>query len=284
MRGATFAAENPRGCVVLASGRSEFIEKYFEVISDLQARGFSAAMMDWRGQGLSERLLPDPQKGHISDFGAFRADLVRFTQTVVAERFDGPYFLMTHSMGGAPALQLLGDGYDRFTGAVLAAPMTRLFANAAKRRAVGAIAYAACRAGFERRSIPGVKEESLRFEGNVLTADRERHERFRELQATAPRALIREPTYGWLRAAHDAMADLHKPGRFKNLKTPVLILSAENDRLINSSDHAFFGEAHPLIEVVTIKDALHEIMMEKDAVRDRFWAAADAFFEKLLAG
>jgi len=44
-----------KGTVCLFQGRSEFIEKYFETVRDLRARGFAVATLDWRGQGLSER-------------------------------------------------------------------------------------------------------------------------------------------------------------------------------------------------------------------------------------
>ena len=40
-----------KGTVVLMQGRAEFIEKYFETVRDLRARGFAVAMIDWRGQG-----------------------------------------------------------------------------------------------------------------------------------------------------------------------------------------------------------------------------------------
>lgn len=265
------------------SGRSEFIEKYFEVISELQTRGFSVAMMDWRGQGLSERLLPVHEKGHITDFGAYRADLCSFTEDYAVKKFPGPYLLMTHSMGGVPALQLLADGYDRFNAAVLCAPMTQLFSSAVKRGIVKGIAELACRLGGARRSIPGVKEHSIDFDGNVLTSDKIRHNRFRELQAVAPNAIIREPTYGWMKAAVDAMEDLHKPGRFEALKTPVRIISAEDDQLVDSDDHATIAEQSRLIDRVVIDGALHEILMEQDTFRVAYWDAFDAFVEPLVA-
>ncbi|MBY0422559.1 MAG: alpha/beta hydrolase, partial [Parvularculaceae bacterium] len=184
----------------------------------------------------------------------------------------------THSMGGAPALQLLADGYDGFAAAVLCAPMTMLFDNPAKRLAVGALAAIACALGGARQPVFGVKEHSLAFEGNVLTSDPFRHQRFADLQAAAPNAVIREPTYGWLKAATDAIDDLHRPNRFARLKTPVRIISAEHDALVCSRDHAVLARRSPLIDVVTIKGALHEIMMERDEFRAQYWAAVDAFF------
>ncbi len=260
-------------------GRSEFIEKYFESARDLQARGLSVATMDWRGQGLSDRMLPEREKGHILDFGTYRADLKKFTEEVARRRFRGPLFLFTHSMGGAPALQLLADGYDAFAGAVLCAPMTRLFDDPLKRIFARVVARTACALGGARNPVFGVKEHSLAFEGNVLTTDPARHQRFADLQAAAPNAIIREPTYGWLKAATDAIDDLHRPGRFQSLKTPVRIISAQCDQLVSSRDHGILASRSPLIDIVTIQGALHEIMMERDDIRSQYWAAVDAFIE-----
>jgi lysophospholipase len=228
-------------------------------------------------------LLPVREKGHIQDFAIYRADLQRFTEEVAMTRFSGPHILMTHSMGGAPGLQLIADGYDRFVGAVLCAPMTRLFDDPGKRIGARIMANIGCAVGGSRQSLLGVKEYSLEFEGNVLTSDRARHERFRDLQAAAPNAAIREPTYGWLRAATAAMDDLHRPNRFAELKTPVRIISAEHDHLVSSNDHQWLAKQSPLIDCVTIKGALHEILMESDVYRDQYWRAFDAFVEPLIA-
>src|SRR5581483_7014275 len=46
-----------KGTLVVLQGRAEFIEKYFEVVHDARSRGFAVAMLDWRGQGFSERAL-----------------------------------------------------------------------------------------------------------------------------------------------------------------------------------------------------------------------------------
>jgi lysophospholipase len=66
-----------RGTVCVFTGRGEFIEKYFETVRDLRKRGFTVAMMDWRGQGHSSRQLPDPRKGHVESFSDFEIDLRR---------------------------------------------------------------------------------------------------------------------------------------------------------------------------------------------------------------
>ena len=277
LRAALFPADNARGCVTLMSGRSEFIEKYFEVIEDLRARGFSVATMDWRGQGLSSRLLPISEKGHITSFETYKSDLRIFFENTVKPRFPGPHFLMTHSMGGLPALMLLSEGYEGFARAVLCAPMTRFFKSVRMRVYARTMAGVMCNLGASRLSVAGVKEYSLEFEGNVLTSDRARHDRFRELQAAAPNATIGAPTYGWINAAMKGFDDVHHPDRLAKLKTPVRIVSAEKDHLVDSSDHAILADASAAIDCITVKGALHEILMERDEFRDQFWAAFDEF-------
>lgn len=283
LRGAIFPVANARATVVVMAGRAEFIEKYFEVVGDLQRRGFSVAMLDWRGQGLSARPLAQRQKGHIDNFATYVSDLRTFVDRLVERRLAAPLLLMTHSMGGAPALQLLADGYDKFRAAVLCAPMTRFYASAARLILADVTSRIACAVGAAERSVVGIEEHSLKFEGNVLTSDRARHERFRALQEAAPEAIIREPTYGWVKAAIVAIADLHRPNRFDHLKTQVLIISAEKDQLVDSRDHERLAASSPLIDNVVIKGALHEIMMEADDLRAAYWREFDAFIEPLLA-
>src|ERR687892_1390043 len=63
-----------KGTVCLFPGRAEFIEKYFETVRDLRARGFAVAALDWRGQGGSQRALSDPYKGHVERFSEYDLD------------------------------------------------------------------------------------------------------------------------------------------------------------------------------------------------------------------
>ena len=63
LRIAFWNMESTKGTIILQSGRTEFIEKYYEVIEEFVSRGFAVAMMDWRGQGLSSRAATDKRLG-----------------------------------------------------------------------------------------------------------------------------------------------------------------------------------------------------------------------------
>jgi lysophospholipase len=280
LRAGFFPAANPRGTVVLVPGWSEFIEKYFETVRDLQSRGLNVAMIDWRGQGLSDRDSAKTAKWH-GYFDTLKEDLRCFTETYVKPQFSGPYFLMTHSMGGLPGLMLLADGYDGFSRAVLCAPMTRLFPEA-QNRVLAFAAATACRLGFAANETARQKDHSDIFDGNIFTSDKARHSRFRDLKLAAPDAASTTPTYGWVDAAMKASAAIHMPGALDHIKVPVLLVSAGAEQQIDGPDHEIVAASSDMIRLEIIPGALHEIMMERDSIRALYFKAVDDFLAPAL--
>ena len=275
LRGAFFPVKDACATVVLMTGWAEFIEKYFEVIGDIHGRKMNVAMMDWRGQGLSSGASAQAM-GWRNYFHTSRDDLRLFTDQHAGQRFEGRFFLMTHSMGGLPALMLLAQGFERFERAILCAPMTRLFGGAAyplskfAARALSAI-------GLSRAPASRPSKEAFAFEGNMYTTDRARHERFRDLQLAEPAAAARAPAFGWVNDAIKAGEEIHQPGYFDKLKIAVLIISAGLERRIEARDHKIIASFHEKIQQTEIPGALHEIMMERDEIRDQYWKAVDDF-------
>src|SRR5882724_6565842 len=115
-----------KGTLVVLPGRAEFIEKYFEVVDDARARGFAVAILDWRGQGLSERALPNARKGHIYDFSEYDRDLEAFVKEIVLPDCPAPYYALAHSMGSAVMIRAVQHGWRWFERIVLSGPMISL--------------------------------------------------------------------------------------------------------------------------------------------------------------
>ena len=103
-----------RGTVCILPGRSEWIEKYFETVRDLRARGFSVAILDWRGQGLSDRALPDRRRGHVRNFSEYDLDLETLMREVVLPDCPPPLFAIGHSMGATVLLRAAFQGHRWF--------------------------------------------------------------------------------------------------------------------------------------------------------------------------
>jgi len=124
LRTVRWAAPAPaRGTVAVFGGRGEFIEKYFEIAGDLLGRGFSVVLMDWRGQGGSERPLRNPRKGHVDDFALFERDLEALETHILAPFCPKPWFGLAHSMGAAVLLLADASGRLPFERVVLTSPL-----------------------------------------------------------------------------------------------------------------------------------------------------------------
>ncbi|MEO1013857.1 MAG: alpha/beta hydrolase [Pseudomonadota bacterium] len=280
IRAGVFPLNGAQGTFLVLTGWAEFMEKYFETIRDLQARGFACISMDWRGQGLSERFVRRGTTSHVEDFAQYRQDIDQLFLIAEENALPRPYFALTHSMGGTPMLQRLADDDIAIEAAILNAPLTRLAGGARQVVAARFGAAIACAVGAGRTGLPGWPDALAPFDETALTSDRARHDLFVRLQEAEPAAKVRRPTLGWLRAAIAAMDDLRRPGRLDRLAAPVLIVSAGIDRMVDSDDHASFADKSPRIDRKLIAEARHEILIERDELRSVFWGHVDEFLAR----
>lgn len=273
-----------RGTVCLFSGRGEFIEKYFEVIADLRRRGFAVATMDWRGQGRSDRPLPNRNKGHVRDFSDYDRDLLRFMKDIVLPDCPPPFFALAHSMGGHILLRNATMSGTWFQRIVACAPMLALHPERA-RYPIGLVrAYTeiATLAGLGKSYVAHGSdrpEEMVPFEQNALTTDRERWTRNKSVLEVDPALGLGAPTVAWLRAALRSCAALQSDDYAINVHVPLLLFSAGADRIVSTPAIEDFAVRLKIGTHVTIPNARHEILQEVDDVRQRFWAAFDAYLD-----
>ena len=64
-----------------------FIEKYYECIQDLLDRHFNVVCFDWRGQGMSDRMIESSKKQHIEDFTIHTKDLSYIIKDIIKRPF-----------------------------------------------------------------------------------------------------------------------------------------------------------------------------------------------------
>ncbi len=271
-----------RGTVCLFQGRGEYIEKYFEVISDLRRRGFAVATFDWRGQGGSSRPLPNPFKGHIWDFAEYDKDVTRFMKDVVLPDCPPPFIALAHSMGGAIMLRNAGQRGSWFERMILVAPMISIDSRKAGYPdwAVRTYAETACLVGLGSAYVPGGNDlpaERQAFESNELTSDKERFMRNKSVLEVAPNLGLGSATVGWLRAACRATARLRESEFAARVEVPMLLLAAGNDRIVSTRAIEEFGVRLKVGTHILLPGSRHEILQEVDPIRQRFWAAFDAY-------
>jgi lysophospholipase len=274
-----------RGVCAILDGHTEFIEKYGEIINELAGRGFAGAILDWRGQGGSDRSLPDPLKAHVRDFTDYDADLRAFMDEVVTPltRGHAPPFALAHSMGAHILLRALHANPQIFAAAVMVAPMLSPQTQGYPGWFVRALASAHGRLGRAQDWVWGMQAHDplrQRFEDNRVTSDRDRFARAQNLLGANPALRLSGPSWGWLNAAYRSMAAVSAPGFAERITTPCLIFGAGRDRVVSTQVIRTFARRMPRATYVELADAEHEILMESHSVRTRFWAAFDLFVEK----
>ncbi|MBO0764456.1 MAG: alpha/beta hydrolase [Hyphomicrobiaceae bacterium] len=274
--------EPARGTVCVFQGRSEFIEKYFEVVADLRRRGFTVATFDWRGQGGSERLLSNPRKGHVRSFGDYDQDLAAFMKEVVLPNCPPPFIALAHSMGGHILLRNASAPQSWFSRIVLSAPMIAISSKELSYPPPMPRLYSEvlCAMGLGRMYAPGGSDRALDedpFEGNVLTSDRERYTRNCLVIETAPRLGLGSPTIRWVRSALRSIATVSAPSYAAQVKVPLLLFAAGMDQVVSTTAIEELGTRLKVGSHILIPQARHEILQETDEVRHDFWAAFDSY-------
>lgn len=269
----------PRGSVIIAPGRTEFIEKYFEVTREMQSRGFAVFCIDWRGQGLSGREVENGLKGHFVSFDDPVNDLSTALKLLSA-KLPRPHIGLAHSMGGAITLRALQTRRVELDGVAFSAPMWGIqgLTDMAKKY-VRFVSSLGAGGMFAPRVEKKWKREN--FKKNPVTHDKERHARCQGLICEEPRLALAGPTIGWVSAAADATEAFLTPNSLAHIRIPVLILTAGEEQLVDNASHAMVAEQLPNATHVTIDGAKHEILMERDDLRAQFWTAFDQLTEQV---
>ena len=268
-----------KGTLCVFPGRAEFIEKYFEVVHDARKRGFAVAILDWRGQGLSDRALPNARKGHIYDFSEYDRDLEAFVKDIVLPDCPAPYYALGHSMGAAVLIRSVQHGRQWFDRIVLSAPMIKLVRAAGTRYARGTARFLRL-VGMGSRYVPGgggTPINTLPFAGNRLTSDPVRYARTAAIIEADPSLAIGSPTVAWVDSAFRAMSEFADQGYAGRLRQPLLLVAAGQDQIVSTPATGAFAVRLRAGSHLVIPGARHELLMEQDRYREQFWAAFDAF-------
>lgn len=282
LRYARWGATTPktRGTVLVLHGRTEFIEKYFETVTDLRSRGYAVLTFDWRGQGASTRHTANRRKGYVENYDEYGIDLATIMSQVLLPDCRPPFSILAHSMGGLAALHnahLLAQQVERM---VLLAPFVGFADLPAPRRLVHIVMALMMALGFGETYTGGGDrpEERRPFSGNLLTSDAGRFERNRKLMTTSGDLGLGGPTAAWTRATIKAQDRVTDSGFSSTIRIPTLMVAGGNDKVSdNKSIEQLVGQMRSA-SFVMLQGARHEILHEQDAIRDQLFAAIDAFF------
>jgi lysophospholipase len=271
-------ADSPRGRLLFQTGRGDIFEKYLETLADFHAQGWSVTAFDWRGQGGSGRMSADANVGHASDFGVFDSDLAAFWATWRAES-PGRAAIVGHSMGGMMVMRALANRAIDPDAAVLVAPMIGLRSPLGAGLGGQVTRFMArrgnpARAAWRSNERPG----TVASRQSLLTHDPERYADELWWHARHPELKLGPPSWAWLSEAFTAARALARDPRVATIATPVLLIVAEADKLVDPRATLRLAARLPDAQVVRFgRESAHEVLREANGVRDRALAAIDAF-------
>ena len=271
--------EGARGTVLLFPGRTEFVEKYGPAGREFAARGYATLAADWRGQGLTDRFLPDRRTGHVERFDDYQHDVAALLQAAGDLGLPRPWHLIAHSMGGAIGLRAVKSGLP-VASAVFSGPMWGIKLSAAMRPLAWAVTTAARPVGLGGRVVPTSSPETylmqVPFEQNLLTTDRAMFEWMQAQLRAHPELALGGPSMAWV---NEALREVRALRRAPAPDLPSLCVAGENERIVELADMRARMAAWPGGRMVLEPGAEHEVMMERAEVRGRFFDAAAELFE-----
>lgn len=270
-------AVSGRGTVLLFTGRTEYLEKYAQAGADLAAAGYHVLGLDWRGQGLSDRLLADPRPGHIDDFAAYQRDVAALAGAARALDLPRPWHLLAHSMGGAIALAALTE--DRagleIARAAFSAPMWGINVAPFPPPVAQAVTGAALRLGGQGRPAIGTGGRGTwvldaPFRKNLLTGDGIAWGRLVAEAQAWPDLTLGGASWGWVSRA---LAECARLAALPSPPQPMLVTLGSREQVVSPAAIRERAARWPGARLIELPDGHHEALFETPAIRR---AALDA--------
>ena len=239
-----YPVDQAKGILVIAHGLGEHSGRYSNVVDHLWPQGFSIWALDHRGHGKSEG-----KRGHVSSFGEYLLDLGQLVEMANQERTNGlKLFVLGHSLGGLIILNFALNSPEYVDGYIASSPAVGMIIEVPKAKKV---------LGNLMSSIwPGLQMS------NELDPTQISHD------PAVVSAYVNDPlvhskvSARWFTEFMAAMERVNQQA--SEIKTPILMQVAGDDKLVNAnSSRAFFERLQVQDKTLKLYQGLyHEIYNE----------------------
>ncbi|MBU2935415.1 alpha/beta hydrolase [Pacificibacter marinus] len=278
----TSDADKTKGTVFILPGRTECVEKYGRAATDLAARGYASLAIDWRGQGIADRMLPDRSIGHVNHFDDYQLDMAAVLNMARDLDLPKPWFMIGHSMGGAIGLRALLEGAP-FEAASFSAPMWGIGLTPVQKAMLRFLAPMLTLLNMDCKRAPGTKSETYimanEFEGNVLTRDADMYAYMRAQVAAEPDLGLGGPSTRWV---CESIAENTHIDTITSPDVPALCFLGLDESIVNTDAVRSRMARWPRGELVEVPKGQHEIPMEVPETRKTFFDRSCALFDANL--
>jgi lysophospholipase len=219
--------------------------------------------------GLSERLLDDSHKGHLGSFDDYVHDTKIFVDSIVKEKTHDKFYALAHSTGGLILANYLLRYPNDFGKVVLNAPMFGIHTDLPRWLVTSLVSISALLGKKEKYVITGgPRNQNPEFLNNELTHDFDRWFLWEQyINGENPQVNLGSPTFNWLNESRKAWKKAIK--KSKEIKVPLLLLQAQEDKVVLQEPQKRFIENLTRGKMEIIEGAWHEILMEEDSIREK---------------
>jgi lysophospholipase len=273
LRTAVWESASPsKGTVFLFPGRTEYIEKLAPVAAEFNKRGFSGIVIDWRGQGLSDRLTENRLVSHVLRFSDYQIDVAAVVKAAEDLELPRPWYLLGHSMGACIGLRAVLEALPveacAFTG-----PLWDIKLSSVERAVAWPITWVSQGIGKGDVFAPGNNPQrkqcyvlSVGFDGNRLTSDPTMFQYMVTQAKALPDHQTGAPSMGWV---YEALKECRSLARMKSPRQRCVTFCGDLDVVVDIDAVQMRMEAWPGGKLEMISNAKHDILSERPEVRGR---------------
>jgi lysophospholipase len=227
------AAGTPRGTLFLFPGRSSILGLRMPFLKPTHDQGWTIYSWDWRGQGESDRWLPNTRYIDVREsFDEYVQDALEVIAQAQREGAPLPYAAMGVSLGGHVLLRTLQEGAP-LDAAVLQVPLCDVKTGHWPASVARFFARTANRIGLGEWAAPGQPTIDIQA---VLS----RIQRSPQMEAakayvdTHPETITDTVTIRWADAMFRSIDQARTPQRLAAIHTPVLLVAADQDQICDT--------------------------------------------------
>lgn len=251
-----------RKLMILVNGRAENMLKWTELAYDFYHQGYDVLLFDHRGQGYSQRIIP--QKGHLDEFRFYVDDMAKIIEKVTALFSYSTQHLLAHSMGSLISTYYLANCDHRINKAILSSPFYGIPLKHPIRDEL-IIALMNILGQGERYVFGKGDYQQTHLEYNKLTFCKTRMKWMNRINRKNPAIHLGGPTFRWVHLCLNAIK--HLPKVIPKIEIPILILQAEKEKIVDNKNLEKLTALFPNARCEVILNAKHEILFEQDKLR-----------------
>ena len=273
-------SEAPKGTAFLFQGRTENIEKYGRIAEELHKFGYGAFAIDWRGQGLSDRLTDDRMTGHIVRFSDYQKDVAAMIKAAKALDLPKPWYLIGHSLGACIGLRAIIEGLP-ISACAFTAPLWDINLSTFQRLAAWPLSGTAQFLGKGHMYAPGARGESYvlnaAFEDNRLTHDPDMYQYYINISESLVDQQIGGPSLGWL---YQTLRETRYLSKMRSPDIPCITFCGAEDDIVAIPAAQDRMARWPRGKFELVQNARHDVLCEIPRIRYAVLAEICALFKQ----